>query len=775
MAIVSSQHLAQATGLYTALFNRAPDTAGLAFWSQALADGANINVVAQGFLSAPEGSTQYPSFQSGEQFVTAFYSKVFGREPDAGGLQFWTTVLNNAGGAQSLEAKASLVNQIVNIVSTPLTTRPEGLTDIEYARTVADRATFANKIEVGQYYASNFAIDEAAARTTLNGVDDTAASVTAAKTRAFDAALTGGSDNITGTNGNDAFVATLANVINGGRTIDGGAGTDTLTIDASGGTGTLLEGKLKSIENVNINTASNVNGGTIALDKVAADARAVNLTGGVGGTGVTLTGAAGKTIGLLGVGAAIVDFGTATEADLVVQNTDAIGTSVQVAGGSLGAVNVTGSGAVSLVGTGAAKTVNLSSNGVTPLKVNATTLSDVTLDASATGGAVQAAVGAGVGYKGGSGADTVTITAAPTKMLDGGAGDNDVLVIKSNADVLVASAGNVTNFETLSIGGGNAGTYNASAFKHVLLDQNSGNTIFTNVAAGTDLTITSANQNVAWGLANPGGTADALKINVASTAALNAGTVTAAGVETVTVNSTSTAANAGSTANTLALKAADATSIVVTGNTGLVLSNDGGNTKITNLDASASTGGVNFVSHNGTAGASVTLKGSATASNSLTGGVTNDTIAGGSSTDIITSGSGLDTLTGGAGNDTFKLGVNANSQTYATITDFAKGDSLDFTSTGFIAGATTGTTALTHVTLASTATLNQYLDASASVNAASANGAAGWFQFGGDTYVVIDNTAGANTFTNGADQVVKLAGTVDLSAAGITDHVLTIA
>ena len=153
--------------------------------------------------------------------------------------------------------------------------------------------------------------------------------------------------------------------------------------------------------------------------------------------------------------------------------------------------------------------------------------------------------------------------------------------------------------------------------------------------------------------------------------------------------------------------------------------------------------------------------------------MTNDTIVGGSGNDTLISHTGLDTLTGGGGNDTFKLGANANSQTYATITDFAKGDLLDLTSTGFIAGAATGSTALTHVTLASTAGLNDYLNASAALGTG-ANGAAGWFQFGGDTYVVVDNTAGANTFTNGADQLVKLAGAVDLSTAAITDHVLTI-
>ena len=40
----------------------------------------------------------------------------------------------------------------------------------------------------------------------------------------------------------------------------------------------------------------------------------------------------------------------------------------------------------------------------------------------------------------------------------------------------------------------------------------------------------------------------------------------------------------------------------------------------------------------------------------------------------------------------------------------------------------------------------------------------GWFQFGGDTYVVTDVST-ATSFVNGTDMVVKLTGLVDLSTA----------
>jgi len=62
----------------------------------------------------------------------------------------------------------------------------------------------------------------------------------------------------------------------------------------------------------------------------------------------------------------------------------------------------------------------------------------------------------------------------------------------------------------------------------------------------------------------------------------------------------------------------------------------------------------------------------------------------------------------------------------------------------------------------------------------SMNGAFGWFQFGGNTYLVeVKHTtaAGINqTFVNGVDQIVKLTGLIDLSTAtGGTTNILTLA
>jgi len=140
--------------LYTALFNRAPDAAGFTFWVQAYENGASIGTLAQGFLTSPESLAIYPTSQTNAQFVTAFYTSVFGRAPDPEGLAFWAAALASNGGSASPAARSLLIQQITEVVATPLSNKPAGISDTAYAQTVADRAMFANKIEFGVYFAT---------------------------------------------------------------------------------------------------------------------------------------------------------------------------------------------------------------------------------------------------------------------------------------------------------------------------------------------------------------------------------------------------------------------------------------------------------------------------------------------------------------------------------------------------------------------------------------------------------------------------------------------
>lgn len=74
--------------LYLAYFERGPDAAGLAFWSDRLESGMSLSAVSQQFVTSPEFVDLYGGVGD-DAFVRLVYQNVLDREPDAGGLAHW--------------------------------------------------------------------------------------------------------------------------------------------------------------------------------------------------------------------------------------------------------------------------------------------------------------------------------------------------------------------------------------------------------------------------------------------------------------------------------------------------------------------------------------------------------------------------------------------------------------------------------------------------------------------------------------------------------------
>ena len=85
---------AQVTRLYDAAFDRAPDDAGLAFWTNTVQSGVSLDAVADFFVASPEFQTRYGNLGAGE-FVDRLYLNVLEREADPAGRAFWTNALNS--------------------------------------------------------------------------------------------------------------------------------------------------------------------------------------------------------------------------------------------------------------------------------------------------------------------------------------------------------------------------------------------------------------------------------------------------------------------------------------------------------------------------------------------------------------------------------------------------------------------------------------------------------------------------------------------------------
>lgn len=88
------------TQLYIGYFGRAPEPEGLEFWINALEGGFPIQEAAQDFASQAETLAQYPYLEDPDisdlgSFLTDVYNNLFGRQPDAAGLAFWTEAIES--------------------------------------------------------------------------------------------------------------------------------------------------------------------------------------------------------------------------------------------------------------------------------------------------------------------------------------------------------------------------------------------------------------------------------------------------------------------------------------------------------------------------------------------------------------------------------------------------------------------------------------------------------------------------------------------------------
>ncbi len=79
--------------LYVAMFDRAPDMAGLEYW--VYKSGLPLEGVAMSFFDQSETKLLYPLNYSNSEFIDAIYRNVFGREPDKAGKDYWLKELNS--------------------------------------------------------------------------------------------------------------------------------------------------------------------------------------------------------------------------------------------------------------------------------------------------------------------------------------------------------------------------------------------------------------------------------------------------------------------------------------------------------------------------------------------------------------------------------------------------------------------------------------------------------------------------------------------------------
>lgn len=150
-----------ATTLYVSMFGRAPDTGGLAYWTEKLQGGLSLTDTIGYFLNSTEGQAIYNADSSASNFVTSLYSSVLNRASDVGGSSFW------AGRLLELGDRVELIEQFITSVQ---------------SSTGTDNQLLQNRVEFGlSFAASASGNNAAAAKSLLSTITSDPASVATAK------------------------------------------------------------------------------------------------------------------------------------------------------------------------------------------------------------------------------------------------------------------------------------------------------------------------------------------------------------------------------------------------------------------------------------------------------------------------------------------------------------------------------------------------------------------------------------------------------------------
>jgi len=131
--------------LYVATFNRAPDSAGLTWWTNN--SGLRLSQIAKSFFDQPETQAIYTPDTSNGDFVTSVYQNLFNRTPDTDGLNYWVHELDIGSfsknsfiqaiinGAQNT-ATSNDADILTNKTTVGLSFSEAGLSNVDDARTI---------------------------------------------------------------------------------------------------------------------------------------------------------------------------------------------------------------------------------------------------------------------------------------------------------------------------------------------------------------------------------------------------------------------------------------------------------------------------------------------------------------------------------------------------------------------------------------------------------------------------------------------------------------
>ena len=587
----------------------------------------------------------------------------------------------------------------------------------------------------------------------------------------------------------DAASPVIAGSFEAGDAIDGGAGTDTVSLTVTGGgaaaytTGALPAAMLTGVENLSVRSILTEAADILTID-MTNYASVTGLTSNLSTNVVTATNlVATDTVNIVGNGSITngnTNLGytaTTTSGEFTVDG-DTTGGTVAVTGAALTTLTINSTGGTNVLTgvTSAATTEDVVINATTNLDLGtgisaiaAATGNSVTVSGAATsvdlgsnavdadidtidasgltaGGIIATQNSATAVITGGAGNDTITANSIvlTTGSVDAGAGDADQLIITAGTEVATAALGaKYTNFEVLTTTGESQDVSLVSGITSVKMGADtSGSITGLNATQAANITVTGDQTTAAtFALTTATGTADVLTLKLGSgltnTASTDLNTsLVVTGFETLNLQTnqgpTATAANSVSTVG--AITGATLANINLTGG-GFSIAN-AATTLATTIDGSELTG-------------VLTLGGNL---------IAGSTVKGGAGADLFTAGTNNGvSYTGNAGNDQLTATVAQLVATGTNDTTFVGGDGTD----KLVASDAAATLTDNHFTnmsgleaLSTSGTGNTSITVGAAYNAA----------FSGGTTVTTGTLADQSTYTfsgglSTTDQTITITGT----------------
>lgn len=116
--------------LYRGILGREGDARGLSFWTEQLDAGRSVIDVARNFLLSAEGGAANTVAIS--TYITNLYQSVLGRAPEAAGLSFWTNVANTLGPVNGRAAVADGIVRSAEAAADPLGIAARGIVAADF-------------------------------------------------------------------------------------------------------------------------------------------------------------------------------------------------------------------------------------------------------------------------------------------------------------------------------------------------------------------------------------------------------------------------------------------------------------------------------------------------------------------------------------------------------------------------------------------------------------------------------------------------------------------